>query len=166
MPSIKLLDPLSLQCFLSLQLWLIKNCYIHLGDATWQQITCIPMGFSHSPLWYNLYFVAYEIQFMMRLAKLGLYIHMSAFEFAYCYIDDLCVLNNLDILKFLQSVVIQEATCPFWIYPLSIVEIQTELDSTRDQLLGWGLAGHFLNVKIKIIYFTLGSYQSTKFDKG
>lgn len=157
--------PLSQERLNTLQQWLITNYYICLGDSTWRQVTGIPMGFSYYPLWCNLYFVTYEIQFFIRLAKLGLYFHMSSFLHAYRYIDDLCVLNHPEVLKFLQPLSPRLPTCPFWIYPLPIVEIQTELDATREDLPDWGLAGHFLNVKIEITNFTLGIYQSTKFDK-
>lgn len=95
------------------------------------------MGFSYSPLWCNLYFVAYEIQFMMWLAKLGHFYLMPAFAHAYQYIDDLCMLNHPDILNFLQPNTPCDQSNPFWIYPLPLVEIQTELDVTRDLLPGW-----------------------------
>lgn len=102
---------------------------------------------------------------MMRLAKLGLYTIMPKFLLTYCYIDDLCVLNNPDILLFLQPKRPREPSCPFQIYPFPIVEIQTELDATRDFLPRWGLAGHFLNVKLEISDFSVGTYHTTKFDK-
>lgn len=85
------------------------------------------MGFSCSPLWCNLYFVAFEIQFMLRLAKLGMFSLMPLFFLSFRFIDDLCVLNNPDILKFLQPDSQRNPASSFWIYPLPIVEIQTEL---------------------------------------
>lgn len=45
------------------------------------------------------------------------------------------------------------------------MEIQTKLDVTWDHFLRWGLADHFLNVKIDVFDFILGTYQFTKFDK-
>lgn len=123
------------------------------------------MGFSCSPLWCNLYFVAYEIQFMMRLAKLGLYIHMSSFKFAYHYIDNLCMLNNPDILKLLQSSTPGMLLAHFGFTPCQLQKFRQKLDIMRDQWSEWGLVGNFLNVKIEITNFALGLYQSTKFDK-
>ena len=37
----------------------------------WQQRIGIPMGFSCSPIWYNMYLLSYEIKFIQRLAQLG-----------------------------------------------------------------------------------------------
>lgn len=119
--------PLSMEWLLTLQQWLISSCFIRMEDMAWRQVTDIPMGFSCSPIWCNLYFATYEIQFMMCLEKLGLYCHMPSFSHMYRYTDDLCVLNNSDILKFLQPTMIHDQNCPFWIYPLPIVEIQKKL---------------------------------------
>jgi hypothetical protein len=55
----------------NLNTWLSSNCFVSLGDRVWQQISGIPMGFSCSPLWCNLYFLHYETSFISHLAKLG-----------------------------------------------------------------------------------------------
>ena len=44
--------------------WLMKNCHVTLGDRTWIQKLGIPMGFSCSPLWCNVYLLHYEITFI------------------------------------------------------------------------------------------------------
>jgi hypothetical protein len=38
---------------LRLHEWLIKNCFLTLGNRVWRQYTGIPMGFSCSPIWCN-----------------------------------------------------------------------------------------------------------------
>lgn len=73
----------------------------------------------------------------MRLAKLGRYPPMSPFLFPYRYINDLCILNHPEIGQFLQPDMPRDPSKPYWIYPLPIVEIQTELDSTRSDLPTW-----------------------------
>ena len=53
----------------ALHSWLIHNCFVNMGDRVWQQIRGIPMGFSCSPLWCNLYLLFYEMQFIQRLCS-------------------------------------------------------------------------------------------------
>lgn len=131
----------------------------------WRQVTGIPMGFSCSPLWCNLYFVSYKIRFLQRLNKLGMYEFMPLFSFSYRYIDDLCTLNNSEVHRFLQLDNPRDVDSPFWIYPLHLVELQIELDTSREDIPHWGLSRHFLNVHISISDFCSGSYSSAKFDK-
>ena len=78
---------------LKLHAWLLNNCFITLGDRVWKQNTGIPMGFSCSPIWCNLYLASYEIQFIQRLARLGRKDLLSKFRHAFRYIDDLCFIN-------------------------------------------------------------------------
>jgi len=47
------------------------------------------MGFACSPLWCNIYFLFYEWQFIIRLAKLGRTQIMNIFIFATRYVDDI-----------------------------------------------------------------------------
>ena len=82
--------------------WLSTHCFVTLGDRVWKQISGIPMGFSCSPLWCNLYFLYYEAGFVTRLAKLGRTDLMKRFRYAFRYINDLCILNNGDIGQFLD----------------------------------------------------------------
>ena len=49
---------------LKLYAWLLNNCFPTLGDRVWRQSIGIPMGFSCSPIWCNLYLASYEIQFI------------------------------------------------------------------------------------------------------
>jgi hypothetical protein len=44
--------------------WLMNNCFITLGDRIWRQQIGIPMGFSYSPIWYNMYLLSYETKFI------------------------------------------------------------------------------------------------------
>lgn len=72
-------------------------------------------------MWCNLYFVSYEIWFLMRLAKLGHYTLMAPFVASYRYMDDLCILNHLEIGQFLQPDMPRDPNNPYWVYPLPIV---------------------------------------------
>lgn len=62
---------MSYKSIMQIQSWMINNCYIKLGDVVWRQRTGIPMGFSCSPIWCNMYFMAYEIQLISRLLNLN-----------------------------------------------------------------------------------------------
>lgn len=94
--------PLSEEKLIHLYTWLMNHCYVGLGDRVWRQSLGIPMGFSCSPLWCNLYLLHFEIQFIQRLGKLGLSHLMRCFKHSYRYIDDLCWLNNDLALHFLS----------------------------------------------------------------
>lgn len=94
--------PFTLDRLIEVQRWLILHCYIRLGDQVWRQVTGIPMGFSCSPLWCNLYFASYEVWFFLMLAAIGRYDLMINFKSTYRYIDDLCILNHPDIIFFLD----------------------------------------------------------------
>lgn len=116
-------------------------------------------------LWCNLYFVSYEIKFIQRLARLQQHHLLQLFEFSYRYINDLCILNNPCISRFLDPTAPRSSTNPFWIYPLNVVSLQPEFDSCLPSNPAWGLSGHFLNVAISILDHDLGSFETTKFDK-
>lgn len=65
---------------INLHTWLMNHCFVGLGDRVWKQSLGIPMGSSCSPLWCNLYLLHFEIQFIQRLARLGLSELMSCFR--------------------------------------------------------------------------------------
>jgi hypothetical protein len=53
-----------LERLILLHTWLANNCYITLGDRVWQQKTGIPMGFSCSSIWCNMYLLSYGTKFI------------------------------------------------------------------------------------------------------
>jgi hypothetical protein len=53
--------PISSNRLLELHDWLMSHCYVTLGDRVWRQCKGIPMGFSCSPVWCNMYLLSYEI---------------------------------------------------------------------------------------------------------
>ena len=113
--------------FLQIHKWLTTNCYVRLGDQVWKQVLGIPMGFSCSPLWCNLYLMSYEVKFIQRLARLGQATILSKFKHAFRYIDDLCWINVGEANRFLDPAQPRNRDNPFWIYPLDIIEIKTEV---------------------------------------
>lgn len=131
--------------------WLSSNCFVTLGDRVWQQISGIPMGFSCSPLRCNMYFLHYEASFISRLATLGRTDLMKRFRYSFRYIDDLCILNNGDVLQFLDPNSERVASNPFWIYPLGIVEIKSEIDRFSTMFPQRGTNAHFMNMQISVI---------------
>jgi hypothetical protein len=51
------------------------------------------MGFVCSPLACNIYFLFYQCQFIMKLAKLSRIDIMGNFKFVARYMDDICWIN-------------------------------------------------------------------------
>ena len=151
--------------FLTLHKWLTTNCFVRLGDRIWKQILGIPMGFSCSPLWCNLYLLSYEIKFIQRLARLGKADMMTKFQFAFRYIDDLCWLNVGNAEIFLDPQQPRTPDNPFWIYPLDIIEIKTEVSQFSQIAPKHGIIAHFMNVLIHVDEETSGKYTMQKFDK-
>lgn len=149
----------------SLNRWLSSNCFVTLGDRVWRQTSGIPMGFSCSPLWCNLYFLYYEATFISRLAKLGRTDLMRRFRYSYRYIDDLCILNNGDMQQFLDPNSKRDSSNPFWIYPLDIVEIKSEIDKFSATFPLRGTSAHFMNMQISIVNEVDGVFRTHKFDK-
>lgn len=123
------------------------------------------MGFSCLPLWCNLYFMAYEIQFISRLLKLRRFDLLHLFEQAYRYIDDICILNAPTITSFLDPSHERIAENLQWIYPLNLVEIKLEMTTTLPDHPRWGIDAHFLSICMLVIDVTLGSFIIEKYDK-
>ena len=156
---------LSAERLLSLHSWLIKNCYVVLGDRVWLQKTGIPMGFSCSPIWCNLYLLSYEVKFIQRLAHLGRSDLLTRFKNANRYIDDLCLINVTNPWDFLSHDQPRVLDNPFWIYPLQFLEIKEETSSFSPLVPGRGIAAHFMNVEIMINETLPTQFQFCKFDK-
>ena len=157
--------PIPVTKFLQIHKWLTTNCYIRLGDRVWKQILGIPMGFSCSPLWCNLYLLSYEIKFIQRLARLGRSDIMSKFKYAFRYIDDLCWLNVGMANIFLDPLQPRNMDNPFWIYPLDIIEIKTEVSQFSESSPQFGVKAHFMNVLICVTDEHSGKFLMQKFDK-
>ena len=157
--------PIPISKFLQIHKWLTTNCYVRLGDRIWKQILGIPMGFSCSPLWCNLYLLSYEIKFIQRLARLGRNDIMSKFKYAFRYIDDLCWLNVGKADTFLDQSQPRNMDNPFWIYPLDIIEIKTEVSQFSESSPQFGVKAHFMNVLISITEEQSGTFLMQKFDK-
>ena len=151
--------------FLQIHKWLTTNCFVRLGDRVWKQILGIPMGFSCSPLWCNLYLMSYEIKFIQRLARLGKIEIMSKFKHAFRYIDDLCWLNIGNANEFLNPLQPRNMDNPFWIYPLDIIEIKTEVSQFSKSSPQFGIKAHFMNVLISVTDEYTGKFLMQKFDK-
>ena len=150
---------------LTLHEWLMLNCYVSLGDRIWRQCTGIPMGFSCSPVWCNMYLLSYEIRFIQRLATLRRRDLLSKFQTPFRYIDDLCLINVQNPRDFLSAEQPRIDSNPFWIYPLNILEIKEETSgfSTLDNRKG--VLAQFMNVELKVNEVSPQLYTYKKFDK-
>ena len=156
---------MSVTKFLTLHKWLTTNCYVRLGNHVWKQVLGIPMGFSCSPLWCNLYLMSYEIKFIQRLANLGRTDIMTRFAHAFRYIDDLCWLNVGNAQIFLDPTQPRIMSNPYWIYPLHILDIKTEVSCFSNSDPSLGINAHFMNVLVSISDEKFGIFTMQKFDK-
>ena len=143
----------------------MKNCFLTLGDRVWQQCTEIPMGFSCSPIWYNMYLLSYEIKFIQQLAKLGCTNLMTKFQHAFWYIDDLCLMNVQNPRDFLDSNQLRTENNPYWIYLLNILEIKEETTSFDQSNPTRRISVHFMNVEFSLNELDLGLFIFRKYDK-
>jgi hypothetical protein len=150
---------------ISLHAWLISHCFVVLGDRVWKQVRGIPMGFSCSPIWCNLYLLAYEVQFIQRLPSLGRTDLLSKFQFAFRYIDDLCWFNVMNPQDFLSPDQPRVPSNPYWIYPLHILEIKPEITEYATDNPTQGISAHFLNLQIHVDTEQPGQFSMSKFDK-
>jgi len=157
--------PLDEAQIIGIHRWLMQNCYIALGDRVWKQTLGIPMGFSCSPLWCNLYLLLYEINFIQRLARLGRPDLMERFRYAFRYIDDLCWLNTGIPKEFLATTQERSVDNPFWIYPLEVLEIKCEVTKYSDNDPSRGILANFMNMEIAITDHLSGVYTTQKYDK-
>ena len=155
----------SQQRLLGLHEWLISNCFITLGDRVWRQCMGIPMGFSCSPIWCNMYLLSYETKFIQRLAKLGRIDLLSKFQHPFCYIDDLCLLNVQNPREFLSPLQPRTVDNPYWMYPLNVLDIKEETSGCSLVEPSRGTAAHFMNMEICINETCPQNFSIRKFDK-
>ena len=155
------------QRLINLHSWLMRNCFLTLGDRVWQQVTGIPMGFACSPLWCNLYLMFYEVQFIRRLVRLGQRDLLSQFKFAYRYIDDLCWINSKNPQMFLSPEQERTPDNPYWVYPLNVLDIKCEVSAFAQSEPDRGIHAHFMNLDISITRFDTqpNNFQLCKYDK-
>lgn len=123
------------------------------------------MGFSCSPIWSNMYLLAYEARFIQHLARLGRKDLLTKFQSAFRYIDDLCLINVQNPRDFLSTSQIRSENNPFWIYPLNVLEIKEETSTFDPHDLQRGLSAHFMNVEISVNTENNELYTFKKYDK-
>ena len=103
--------------------WLIDNVFIACGQGIYRQCKGIPMGFSCSPLWCNLYLAFFELCFCKRLAHLGKWDILQYFNNVMRYYDDLLLINVPNPTIFFNCLGEENDSNPFWIYPKQFVTI-------------------------------------------
>jgi hypothetical protein len=157
--------PISSTRLLSMHDWLMSHCFVTLGDRMWRQSTGIPMGFSCSPVWCNIYLLSYEVQFIQRLAKLGCRDLLLKFQNPFHYIDDLCLINVQNPRSFLSPAQPRHEDNPFWIYPLNILDIKEKTVAFSLSDPQRGLVAHFMNVEIFAHETIPEAYMFQKYDK-
>lgn len=123
------------------------------------------MGFSCSPLWCNVYLLSYEIKFIQRLARLQRTDLLSKFHSAFRYIDDLCWINAGNPMEFLSPSQARTPDNPFWVYPLDMLEVKSEVDKFAANDPMRGIKAHFMNLEICLSEPLHGAYETCKYDK-
>lgn len=157
--------PLTSHRLLRLHSWLMSNCHVTLGDRVWVQKSGIPMGFSCSPIWCNMYLLAYEAKFIIRLAKLGKTDLMIRFQSAFRYIDDLFLINVGNPRDFLSPQELCSYNNPYWIYPLTVLQIKEETSKYDSEHPTRGIEANFMNMTISVNTVYPEMYQCRKYDK-
>lgn len=166
-PSYGTWFPIDEKRLIKLHNWLMLHCYVALGDRVWQQVSGIPMGFSCSPLWCNMYLLYYESQFIQRLARLRRPDLLKKFKLAFRYIDDVCWINTQTPTQFLSQQEPRTPENPFWIYPLHVLEIKCEVTSYAADDPSRGIHAHFMNLDVSLqnVDHTPNNYRLCKYDK-
>ena len=87
--------------------WLIDNIFVTFGDKCFRQTIGIPMGTDCAPFLANLFLYSYEFKWIEKQRKLKKFQILKMFKCCSRYIDDLCLVNNDNLMK----------TCMSDIYP-------------------------------------------------
>lgn len=148
---------LSFESFLQLNLFTLQNCFMQLGPIIKQQMKGIPMGYSCSPLWCNLYLTSFEISFIMRLSTLSCFQYLKAFKLSSRFIDDLAFVNNPFLVKFLDPSQPLLPSNSLWIYPLHIIQLK----NTTNMCGNLTLITTYLCTSINLIRPFIGKYSSS-----
>ena len=83
--------------------WLIDNIYVTFGDKIFRQVIGIPMGTDCAPFLANLFLFSYEYKWIDRERKRNPDVIYKFFKHCGRYIDDLCLINNDDLMKDVMS---------------------------------------------------------------
>jgi hypothetical protein len=108
------------------------------------------MGFACSPLSCNIYFISYQCQFIMKLAKSNRIDIMGNFKYAARYMDDICWINVGDPNFFLDPHNHRMDDNPFKVYPLNIVQIKPQVIKYDANFLSKNIKANFMNLHIHI----------------
>lgn len=79
--------------------WLVNHCFLQFAGKLFRQIVGLPMGEACSGMLANWYLTSYELRFMVRLIKAGLYDVARRFLWTRRYIDDVEHNNNREFNK-------------------------------------------------------------------
>lgn len=109
--------------------------------------------------------MTYEVRFIQRLAALGRKDLLNKFRHAFRYIDDICWINVGNPQEFLSPQQPRTSDNPFWIYPLHILEIKSEVSKHAYDDPSRGISAHFMNVQFDIHDDGTGHFTMRKFDK-
>lgn len=112
-----------------------------------------------------MYLLAYEIQFIQRLCRLGRHDLMAKFKFAFQYIDDLCFINSSNPREFLSIEQTRSSDNPFWIYPLGVLEIKEETSKFSHNNPTRGIHMHFMNLEVSVDESAPQLYTFRNYDK-
>ena len=140
------------------------NYYLILGDRVWLQGTGIPMGFSCSLVWCNMYLLSYKIKFIQCQAKLGQVNLLAKFNHA-LYINDLCFFNIQNPCHFLSPNQLGTDDNPFWIYCLNVLEIKEEVTAFSHNISEKEISAHFMNVEFILNELDPQQFIYQKYDK-
>jgi len=106
---------------------------VTVGDYAARQAVGIPMGFSVSVIFLNIYMFTYEFEFTQRLCKQAPLLVKHTHEI-YRYVDDLGNLSDLDLRPYLKDLLCEPDSWD-WIYPMAPwgpLSMTDQTERTRD----------------------------------
>ena len=125
--------------------FLLDNIYVRFGTSVYRQIIGIPMGTNCAPLIADLFLYCYESQFMAKISKDPLKLHLvDKFNNTFRYLDDILALNNDDFNMYYNDIYPKELTlnkansdnhhCPFLDinFQISHGKLNTKIYDKRD----------------------------------
>lgn len=113
---------------LELCLEVTKHAIVTVGNCSSLQAVGIPMGFSVSVIFLNIYMFTYEYEFTQRMIIAAPHMIEHTKEF-YRYVDDLGNFSDLDLRPFLTKLDTKPTSWD-WIYPMAPWEPLSMTDQT------------------------------------
>lgn len=129
----------SFEEFTQINVFLLNNCVTKFGKSLFKQIRGIPMGYSCSPIWCNLFLAWFELEYIRKLSRLNRIDIIKEFYGSARFMDDLAFINNNTVLNCLNHSNALDENDIYSIYPLNILQIKPTYDTYSTTFLNIGI---------------------------